>query len=61
MNTNRDVNHNYNFSNNYCKYHLMVMYFCTSVRHFLGEQLSHEKFYQNLVDCVLSHTILKIS
>ena len=32
-----------------------------SVRHFLGEQLSHEKFYKNLVDCVLSHTILKIS
>ena len=41
--------------------------FCTlqysiriSVRHFLGEQLSHAKFYKNLVDCVLSHTILKI-
>ena len=32
-----------------------------SVRHFLGEQLSHGKFYKNLVDCVLSHTILKIS
>ena len=32
-----------------------------SVRHFLGEQLSHGKLYKNMVDCVLSHTILKIS
>ena len=32
-----------------------------SVRHFLGEQLSHGEFYKNLVDCILSHTILKIS
>ena len=33
----------------------------SSVSHFLGEQLSHGKFYKKLVDCVLSHTILKIS
>ena len=32
-----------------------------SVRHFLDEQLSQKQFCQNLVDCVLSHTILKIS
>ena len=31
-----------------------------SVSHFLGEQLSHGEIYKNLVDCVLSHTILKI-
>ena len=32
----------------------------SSVSHFLGKQLSHGEIYKNLVDCVLSHTILKI-
>ena len=26
-----------------------------SVRHILGDQLSHGEFYRKLVDCVLSH------
>ena len=43
---------------------ILIMYVLImniSVSHFLGEQLSHGKFYKNLVDCVLSHTIPKIS
>ena len=39
---------------------ILIQNMITSVRHFLGEQLTHGKLYQNLVDCVLSHTVLKI-